>query len=71
SSASITALELAQGCFTISPGMATEQVLDLMLGDRNLMAIPVIETDGRPIGLVLRSEMVDRFSQRYWRELHG
>ena len=67
----VSAAEIAQSCFIIAPEMLTEQVLDLLLSDPGLAAVPVIESDGRPLGLVLRHELADRFSARYRRELYG
>lgn len=66
----VSAGALARPCLTVPPSMPTEQVLEHFHADRALTAIPVVD-DTRPLGLATRSELLDLFSARYRRELHG
>ena len=66
----VSAGALARACLTVSPSMPTEQVLEHFHADRSLTAIPVVD-EARPLGLATRGELLDLFSARYRRELHG
>ncbi len=48
-----------------------DRVYCLFDQDPELDAIPVIDDDQIPIGLINRHLLVDRFARLYWRELHG
>jgi EAL domain-containing protein (putative c-di-GMP-specific phosphodiesterase class I)/GGDEF domain-containing protein len=65
-----TAGELIQAAPTIPPNTTTESVLDRFHADRSLLALPVVD-NGQPLGVVTRHELLELFSARYRRELHG
>ena len=65
-----TAGELIQAAPTISPSISAELVLDRFHVDRSLSALPVVD-QGEPVGVVTRHDLLDLFSARYRRELHG
>ncbi|WP_162932168.1 GGDEF domain-containing protein [Solimonas sp. K1W22B-7] len=62
--------ELMQAAPTIPPSATAESVLDRFHADRSLLALPVVD-NGHPVGVVTRHELLDLFSARYRRELHG
>ncbi|MBL6751542.1 MAG: GGDEF domain-containing protein [Nevskia sp.] len=66
----LTAGDLVRPAPTVPPDRHAEQVVDQFRADRTLLAIPVVE-NGAPLGLVQRQELLDLFSARYARELHG
>lgn len=61
---------LAQPCPHVPPSMLVELVTERFHAEKMLDAIPVVE-DGVPVGLALRQELLELFSVRYSRELHG
>ena len=65
-----TAGELIQAAPTIAPTASTESVLDRFHSDRSLLALPVVD-NGMPLGVVTRHDLLELFSARYRRELHG
>jgi EAL domain-containing protein (putative c-di-GMP-specific phosphodiesterase class I)/GGDEF domain-containing protein/predicted transcriptional regulator len=65
-----TADKLVLNAPTVSPKSRSETVLNLLLTQPQLHAIPVVE-NRIPIGIVNRSALVDRFSRIYTRELFG
>lgn len=68
--ASASADRLAMNAPTVSPKSRSETVLNLLLTQPNLHAIPVV--DNRiPVGIINRTALVDRFSRVYTRELFG
>jgi serine phosphatase RsbU (regulator of sigma subunit) len=55
----------------VGPEMSCEQLHDFFLKDNlKVQSLPVVEA-GRPIGLVTRYEVVEKFSRLYFRELHS
>ncbi len=63
-----TALLMQAPC--VSPETPAEEVLDLMLANPALDAIAVVD-DGRPVGIIHRAVLMDRFIRLYSRELYG
>jgi len=53
-----------------APEDASEGILDMFQRDSSLLAIPVLN-NGLVVGMVLREEIQQSFSQRFGRELHG
>lgn len=66
----VTAGELIQAAPTIPPSASAESVLDRFHADRSLFGLPVVD-QGEPVGVVTRHDLLDLFSARYRRELHG
>jgi diguanylate cyclase (GGDEF)-like protein len=66
----LTAGDLVHPAPTTPPDRPAEAVVDQFRADRALLAIPVVE-NGAALGLVQRQELLDLFSARYARELHG
>jgi len=62
--------ELAEPSPVVPDTMPAELVLEKFLNDRSLIALPVVRNH-RPVGLVTRQDLLDVFSARYRRELHG
>ncbi len=54
----------------VSPKSHSETVLNLLLTQPNLHAVPVVE-NRIPVGIINRTSLVDRFSRIYTRELFG
>lgn len=55
----------------VVPDTPSEEVLDHFLHDRNLHALPVVDRHCRPIGIINRLTIIDRFSRIFVRELYG
>lgn len=55
---------------SVSPETPAEEVLDLMLAHPTLDALAVV-VDGRPVGIIHRAVMMDRYIRLYSRELFG
>lgn len=53
------------------PSMSNEEVYNWFNSDRSLNSIPVINQQGKPLGLISRYDTIDRFARRYQKELHG
>lgn len=65
-----TALRLLRIVEPVSPSMSNNEVLQIFVHAPELEVIPVVE-NGRPIGLITRRNLVDRFAMQFIRELHG
>jgi len=55
---------------SVSPKTRSETVLNLLLDQPHLHAVPVVE-NCIPVGIINRTSLVDRFSRIYTRELFG
>lgn len=47
------------------------KVLELFTQDRALYALPIIDDENRPLGLITRNKIFEMFSHQYSRELYG
>jgi len=65
-----TALRLLRIVAPASPAMTNSDIFELFAADPALEVIPVVD-DQRPIGLITRRNLVNRFATQYIRELHG
>lgn len=54
----------------VSSGTTNDEVFSLFEKDTELYALPVVN-DGKPVGLIGRYSMMDRFTRRYGKELYG
>ncbi|NMM28458.1 MAG: GGDEF domain-containing protein [Glaciimonas sp.] len=66
----VTAIKLLQQLPTVAPDMRNNQVYEMFLAQPALQIIPVVE-DGKPLGLITRENLIERFSKLYQRELYG
>ena len=66
----VTAFQLAARIEPISPRHTGQQVYERFARDTAAHALPVVE-NGRPIGLISRFSLIDRFARPYRRELYG
>jgi len=64
------ALQLLRRVPSVTSQMSSEAVFSLFLSTPDLYTIPVVE-DGRPLGVLKRSSLVERFSLPFQRELYG
>lgn len=56
----------------VRPEQTIEAVYEIFFtASPNLVAIPVVKTDGTPIGLINRYALIDRFARPFRRELYG
>ncbi len=57
----------------ISPDCPLEDVAELFSNPAyaKLLSLPVVEEDGRPLGVIGRYRFMDIYLKRYARELHG
>ncbi len=67
---SVTAIKLLQQLSTVTPDMLNNQVYEMFLANPALQIIPVVD-DGKPVGLITRENLIERFSKLYQRELYG
>ncbi len=65
-----TAMRLLRIVEPVPPTMSNNEVLQIFVHAPELEVIPVVE-NGRPIGLITRRNLVDRFAMQFIRELHG
>ena len=70
SRASETVGMLVQSVPTLSPDMRLEEVVELLQASATIRSIPVV-ADAEPLGMVLRQDLLELYSGRYSRELHG
>jgi diguanylate cyclase (GGDEF)-like protein len=54
----------------VAPDTLCDRVYELFVSKTDLHSLPIVET-GRPRGLINRYTLIDRFSQRFFRELYG
>ena len=66
----VTAFKLATRIEPISPRTTGQQVYERFARDTSAHALPVVE-NGRPLGLISRFSLIDRFARPYRRELYG
>ncbi len=65
-----TALSLLRAVAVATPQMSNSQVYDIFSAQPALQTIPVVD-DGKPLGIITRVSLIDRFSRPYQRELYG
>jgi len=66
----LTATKLARAAPWVSPTTSNERIYVMFAADPELQAVPVVD-QGRPIGLISRFNLIDRFARPYHRELFG
>ncbi len=55
----------------VQPETPNEEVYELIENDPTIDAVPVVNPDGTPVGLINRYTLIDGFSRPYRRELYG
>jgi len=65
-----TALRLLRVIPSVTPHMTNNDVFKLFMRSPTLEVIPVVD-HGKPLGLITRRSLFDRFAVQYIRELHG
>lgn len=55
---------------TVTSDILNNEVYDIFLNQPDLQIIPVVD-NGKPLGLINRFNMIDRFARPYQRELYG
>lgn len=66
----LTALKLLRVVQAVSPDVQNNRIYDMFNSDPTLEIIPVV-SNGMPLGLITRANLIDRFARPYLRELHG
>lgn len=66
-----TARKLMQLVDPVHPYEENEDVFARFERDGALMVLPVVTPDGKPLGLINRYSLIDRFAQPFRRELYG
>ncbi|BCB28313.1 diguanylate phosphodiesterase [Sulfurimicrobium lacus] len=66
----VTARKLLRTVPTVTDTTTAEAVYQIFTRDPELHVLPVVK-DGRPLGLISRFSLLDRFAQPYQRELYG
>lgn len=70
SHAGSTAIRLLRQTPTVGPDTLNDIIYETFLANPELQSIPVIEND-RPVGMISRFMLIDRFARPYHRELFG
>lgn len=65
-----TAADLVRQTLTVGPGTLNDLIYETFIADPELQSIPVVDRE-RPIGLISRFMLIDRFARPYHRELYG
>ncbi|HEY9103357.1 GGDEF domain-containing protein [Chitinimonas sp.] len=55
----------------VQPQLDNEHVYQLFADNPNLYAIPVVDSNGCPVGVLRRSDFLERFARPFNRELYG
>lgn len=66
----VTAEKLLKVAPSVPPHLTNNHVYELLTENPKLQILPVVK-DGRPIGLIVRSRLVDHFARPFLRELYG
>lgn len=66
----LTALKLLRSVQSVSPEVHNNRIYEMFNSDPTLEVIPVV-SNGLPVGLITRANLIDRFARPYLRELHG
>lgn len=66
----VTVQKLLRCVPTVTSDVLNNEVYDIFLSQPELQIIPVVD-DGKPLGLINRYTMIDRFARPYQRELYG
>ncbi|HEY4371576.1 MAG TPA: GGDEF domain-containing protein [Burkholderiales bacterium] len=66
----VTAFQLAARIEAVTPRQTGQQVYERFARDTAAHALPVVE-NGKPVGLISRFSLIDRFARPYRRELYG
>lgn len=70
-SSAVTARKLLQEIAPVFPGCENETVFARFERDPALLVLPVVDVDDRPLGLISRYSIIDRFARPFRRELYG
>lgn len=65
-----TAIRLLRIVPTVTSDTINNRVYEIFSKDRDLQTMPVVD-GGRPVGLITRAGLIDRFARQYQRELYG
>ena len=66
----LTALKLLRSVKAVAPEVHNNRIYEMFNNDPTLEVIPVV-SNGIPVGLITRANLIDRFARPYLRELHG
>ncbi len=65
-----TVAEMAVSSPTIEPWTPLDEVVEIFQSSRSLSCLPVVD-EGVPLGLIQRQQILELYTARYSRELHG
>ena len=68
---STTALSLSNPISPIAPASDNDTVFQRFEADPELHVLPVVDDQDRPLGLINRHNLIDRFARPFCRELYG
>lgn len=66
----VTASKLMRVVVSVTPEMSNNEVYAMFAQDPDVYVIPVVQ-NGKPLGLITRANLIDRFARPYLRELQG
>ncbi|MDM4767244.1 bifunctional diguanylate cyclase/phosphodiesterase [Pelomonas sp. SE-A7] len=64
------AAQLAQRGHTVSGRIDCQSVVEMFTGDEQLYALPVLDADNRPIGILRSLQVLKRSAERYFMDIH-
>lgn len=66
-----TVIALASYQEVVLPETTNDEIYERFDQANELQSIPVVSSEGKPLGLISRYDTIDRFARRYQKELHG
>lgn len=69
--ASTTVEQLLIVAFAVNESLSCLEVLEQFHEDKSLNALPVVDNENQPVGIVLRHDVTEFFSKLYSKELNG
>ena len=68
---SFTVEELLRFSISVNASSSCLEVLEYFLADKSLIALPIVNNEELPVGIILRQEVTEFFSKLYSKELYG
>lgn len=66
-----TVRQLSRPVIPLHPEMRNQDAIERFESDPDLIVIPIVESDGTPLGLLNRYSLIDRFARPYRREIYS
>jgi EAL domain-containing protein (putative c-di-GMP-specific phosphodiesterase class I)/GGDEF domain-containing protein len=67
----LRASDLARPGITLDPGHSCREAVDLLRQRRDIASVPVLDAQGRPLGLLRAMDVLARSAQLFFLDIHG